>query len=649
MGYFTKKNGVFTFLLFSFIFFSCSKDLISPTERDVEDYVKSAENYHRSTNVKLKSFVNPFQTKSSEGATYTAVWNDCYIRDHDSIIYVEVPLFCSIYEKVNYNGKELDATSRLIVEYKKKTGVYSQTIITKIWNSGTPDLKGRSIGGYDINSLCFIYNVNGEMISDFEILDNKIIPFSIVQNSDFKKSYSDRLIIDGSSLLLRKSVLTKKAETKVVNGICRLCNTYNGPNIYTCRSCGVGTMEVSRDYQEFFAHMSSQIISLTMQVASEVDCYGHCESFMLDISCEALYMSYSRFISYDLLERYYSASFQFTDYYFSGAELVFYDSRIYHDSKWINGVYYTFYYSPYFALLDKIYNESFRYKSNLHSLYSKRRSEVCHHEKCTTCYGCFLSDNNDSNCKMCDHTALECKKCPWCNKCVHLKYPMTNCTYCPNATHHKLLYDITTKCSYAIQKFEVENDSYLMGSLEYWQTLDDGCYYINMTSIGVNLWSAIDIKFFFRYEWDIDRGSMDYTNKVMTLSYSLLSPNNSYSTSATIFHEMFHYKQFMDCGDYAHAMGNKEAEAKMAKIIFADQLGMTDEQAHDPLEMDFIKKCRRLIYFIDDDGVIKLDYIKDFNTIYTEILNDLYDLNYGSVSYIEGNNAIKTLKTLFNN
>lgn len=595
--------------------------------------------------MKLKSFIHPFQPKSSEGVPYTADWSDCYVRNRDSIIYVEVPLHSSSYDKVQYNGKELDVTSRLLVEYKKKTGKYDQTIVTKIWNNGTPDLKGRTIGDYDINSFCFISNVDGHIISNFEISDGIILPISINSKPDTKINNSDQLLMNNITLSMQRAPRLKP-ETKISNSYCIVCGNLIGLYNFSCRRCGVGNLTCESDYREFFAHMAAEISILTSHVVFDVDCYGHCKSFLNKLSPEALSRAYSRVIDYSLLEAFYNATYGFSQYYIHNAEELFISTRVFYNTIFSGGIFYNVYTSQYFTLCVELDYNPYRYKEQLRLLYYERVSEVCHHPTCALCEGCLVATYNGSNCRMCTHEAPECKICPWCMACSHIPNPMTNCEFCPDAALHLLRYQITTRCHQVTEKFEVADAPYLLSPFSNWESVESACKYISATQIGANLWMAINTKFTLDKEFMENRGSMDYSNKVLTLSYSLLNGGNPEPISATLFHELFHYKQFMDCGDYAHAIGNKEVEAKMAQVIYCNEVGIPDNIVYEPGEIDFIDDCRNLTSCIGSDGAIYSWIIDSYNMLYFELLDHLYSMGIGYSSYIDGDNSIKTLKTI---
>lgn len=230
---------VLKLILTIFFVISCSKGEFVLLQDNQKSIVEQAKGYVTSNGISPIFFILPSDshTISSVPNEFLQDWQNVFVLDADSLIYLEVPLYHEQYNEAIFGDESvLPISTRMILEHNKKTNKFRNFIITKILTGEITDIERCSFDDKTIDSYTIIYQNSGEIYSSYESLGGKLRPFLLEKSENILDD--NNFIIGGRTYFFKRSISRLPPRTKSFSscpkcgfeydfGVCLNCHTFN--------------------------------------------------------------------------------------------------------------------------------------------------------------------------------------------------------------------------------------------------------------------------------------------------------------------------------------------------------------------------------------------------------------------------------------
>lgn len=597
-----------------------NRELISEAMDGYENYVKSI-------------------SKSQDDLMLS--WNLAKVVNYGEIATnIEVPItdFKGDSLKHDFEIGEINSSSicRLIARRNPKTKKFTYFIVSRVVIGKTDDLSDKKLDEISAGSVTRVYSLNGKLMNEYSSIDTK------------------------------NRTQTRCSSNGV--GVCTLCGAVNRPDARNCSGCKAFLIKDVVVVTNYFFDRINPIWERFLEVIdrgkrahnvnSNNGCFGTC--------CT------EKMIAYEFTDRF---EFHFhilkefpierIDYYpYLGEdeckEICLHQSRMSIDGTSLhlksgNAIDCAWNIADYYCNMWR--------ESEIND--GKDPAEnLCHHLKCYECSGC-LADDVDGNCKLCscckapqclickgcfNPTHPKCKqcecpcrhpKCPICEKCFDVpgnSIPGKVCLYCTGTDKdlHLLQDSIRKKCFNVVTLFDI-NRPLAVTTFYKWESVDLSLALIKSIPFGLSVSSDVDGQSNYVL-YEINKTQI--SGNQIGLPKDLLINRNTDKLAATFLHELFHANQSFDL---LTAMANAEVEAKLAKLIFAQQAGISQQNTEG--DVNFYNDLCRLRSYINDNGSVNSKYLNTYDELYKELLNYISrTFNYPKDNTINGDLSLPTLR-----
>lgn len=630
-----RKNLHFFYLFIvacSSVFIACNK--VEPFD------VKPDENRQLISEA-MDGYANHIKSISKSQDDLMLSWNLAKVVNYGEIATnIEVPItdFKDDSLKHNFEFGEMNSSSvcRLIARRNLKTKKFIYFIVSRVVIGRTDDLSDKKLDEISAGSVTRVYSLNGKLMNEYSSIDTK------------------------------NRTQTRCSSNGV--GVCTLCGTVNRPDAQNCSGCKAFLIKDVVVVSNYFFDRINPIWEKFLEVIdrgkrvhnvnSKNGCFGTCCTVKM-IAGEFPYRFEFRF---NILNEFpiHRIDFYPIIYAEECREICLHQSR-----QAIDG---TLLYLKSANAIDCAWNIAdyyckMWYDSEIES--GKDPAEnLCYHLKCYECSGC-LSDYVDGNCQLCSCCkAPKCsicqgcfikshKKCKQCTcSCTHSKCPICEkcfndggntapgkiCLYCTGADKdlHLLQDSIASRCFNVVTLFDIKRPLAVTPFYK-WENVDLSLALIKYVPFGESVCSAVDGQSnYVLYE---TVGAQISGNQI-GLPKELLINRNTDKLAATFLHELFHANQSID---FLTAKANAEVEAKLAKLIFAQQAGISQQNTEG--DVNFYNDLCRLRSYINDNGSVNPKDLNTYDELYKKLLNYISrTFNYPKDNTINGDLSLPTLR-----
>lgn len=589
------------FLLLIFLSWSCSKDLDPPKLDNIDIRVTEVRDHYNSTKLPLNFFTNGSKNGDLSGSDFIADWESSIITERNNVTYIETPLINHLYNiATDEDRKSYIVSSRLITRYNTGTKKYWQFIHTKIFINKGEYRENHSFVFTKIDSYNLYYDLKGNLIARFEHRDKRLKVISVNNKLPNEDMELKKMSINNFPV---NFYIQKQSETKVISFTyeCPRSDCWGDTYNYVCYTCRRLVCDDNNKAFSFFYNLTevyNRMVLILMETPFEYDSIAKVvKEAVITLATDRAVVS--------AITSLYSLSIRFRNLKYGSRD--------------------TFGYNEYSHFLNL---SQFTDLHEMDVMMLSRALLSTTGDNGGGGGGGGGSNNNPEH--ECAH-----KKCKTCHKCLDTS--SSSCDKCYKDGMHTLQDSIMKKCEIINKIFKIENNFLSVSPFSKWHNVELASQTIICSRFGFKLYNAVISTPNVYTLWGASNGCMSGNN--IGLPFDLLENRNTDKLAGTFLHELFHTRQKI----VESSMANSEVEAKLAKVIFAQQMRIPQQDVEQ--NKNFYEALVNLSSCINSSGYINPQYESAYYELYQRLINAIVQSSgYQSDPLINLNSSIETLR-----